>query len=223
MGPVLWSSDLSVFAEQNPYGLGSHIDMLHESPLCMGISHVEKNIYWAFGGLANALFWYDFGLDHGIGQDDHSDGKVLEYAEGQVRYLPGVPSHLFYRSDNQMLYVADSGNKRIAMLDTTTGTPGATIVTPEPIALAQKMDGAVITTLISGAPLDTPSGLELRDSIYVSDNKTSHILAYGFDGSLQNWLDTGLPTGSLSGMAFGPDGNLYFVDMLGDRVLRIDP
>jgi hypothetical protein len=37
-----------------------------------------------------------------------------------------------------------------------------------------------------------------------------------------NWLDTGL-FNALSGMAFGPDGKLYLVDMTGDRVLRIDP
>jgi hypothetical protein len=36
-------------------------------------------------------------------------------------------------------------------------------------------------------------------------------------------LDTGLPSGAFSGLAFGPDGKLYFVDMIGHRVLRIDP
>jgi sugar lactone lactonase YvrE len=44
------------------------------------------------------------------------------------------------------------------------------------------------------------------------------------DGQMQvNYLDTGLPAGSLSGMAFGPDKKLYFVDVLGGRVLRVDP
>jgi len=50
MGPTLWTADLDWFAESNPaaveylselFGfhvdLGSHLDMLHESPFCMGI------------------------------------------------------------------------------------------------------------------------------------------------------------------------------------------
>ena len=45
MGPALWLADLDVYARigQEPCAPGkpegSHIDMLHESPLCMGIAH----------------------------------------------------------------------------------------------------------------------------------------------------------------------------------------
>ena len=35
--------------------------------------------------------------------------------------------------------------------------------------------------------------------------------------------ETGLPAGSLGGLVFGPDDKVYFVDMKGNRVLRIDP
>ncbi len=41
-------------------------------------------------------------------------------------------------------------------------------------------------------------------------------------GKRVNYLDTGLPKGALMGMAFGPEGKLYFVDAIGNRVLRID-
>src|SRR5690606_19661725 len=36
MGSSLWSSHLSVFAKMNPNGLGCHLFMLHNSPLCIG-------------------------------------------------------------------------------------------------------------------------------------------------------------------------------------------
>ena len=42
------------------------------------------------------------------------------------------------------------------------------------------------------------------------------------EGELLNYLDTGLGEGRLSGITFGPDGKLYFVDMVGNQVLRVD-
>lgn len=33
-----------------PFTLGSHLDMLHESPLCMGIAWEKENAYWVFDG-----------------------------------------------------------------------------------------------------------------------------------------------------------------------------
>lgn len=68
------------------------------------------------------------------------------------------------------------------------------------------------------------SGIEVRgDLIYVSDNASGRISAFTKAGERVNWLDTDLPAGSLAGITFGPDDKLYFVDMLGDRVYRIDP
>jgi hypothetical protein len=56
MGPALWPSSLSHFAVENQNNgnglLGSHIDMLHESPLGMGVAHDSGNAYWYFDG------WY---------------------------------------------------------------------------------------------------------------------------------------------------------------------
>ena len=47
MGPTLWPGGLEHFAAVNQsFGgslLGSHLDMLHESPMCMGIVHEEDN------------------------------------------------------------------------------------------------------------------------------------------------------------------------------------
>jgi len=74
MGPTLWSSDVNVFAKVGQlYPLlpgekeGSHLDMLHESPLCMGIAHSagQGNAFWVFDGLNGDLVMYDFAKDHG--------------------------------------------------------------------------------------------------------------------------------------------------------------
>jgi len=226
MGPALWSSDLSIFAKKNPNGLGSHIDMLHNSSLCVGLAHEDANVYWTFAGKTNAIVKYDFHSDNGIGNDDHSDGESYEYVRGSVRYAPGIPSHMEFDPSDGSLYLADTGNARIAKLDTKSGVRGAALPTMEPMAAYYRMNDATIVDVVSSdsGELVAPSGLELRGEwIYVSDNATSRISAFSKDGTLVNWLETGLDAGSLAGMAFGPEGKLYLVDMLGNRVLRIDP
>src|SRR5690606_35478965 len=93
MGPTLWSSDLTVFAKMNPNGLGSHLDMLHNSPLCIGIAHESANRYWVVNGTTGGIDRYDFAVDDGIGNDDHSDGLTWRYAAGTMKRVEGVPSH----------------------------------------------------------------------------------------------------------------------------------
>ncbi len=90
-GPVLWSTDLDIFAAQNPYGLGSHLDMLHQSPKCVGIAWERDNVYWAFDGKDDAIVCYDFALDHCVGRDDHADGVVHRLTEFEVAHAVGVP------------------------------------------------------------------------------------------------------------------------------------
>lgn len=226
MGPSLWSSDLTIFARLNPNGLGSHLDMLHASPLCMGITHEANNQYWAFGGLSNSVLKYDFGTDDGIGNDDHSDGEAYQYLTGQLKYAPGIPSHLAFRQADRSLFVADTGNNRIVRLDTTTGTQGQVLQSFERMAAHRRMENATAADVVSKASgfLDAPSGLELKnDLLYVADNANSRISVFTLSGERVNYVDTGLPSGSLAGMAFGPDGKLYLVDMVGNRVLRVDP
>jgi hypothetical protein len=225
MGPALWSSDLTIFAKKNPEQLGSHIDMLHNSPLCMGIAHESANVYWAFGGLKNEIVRYDFGLDHNVGQNDHSDGTAQFYATGAVKYVAGIPSHLIFDRRDAMLYVADTGNARIAKLDTKSGTPGKTLPSLEKMKTCQVMDGTALVDVVAGdtGELESPSGLEMKgDLLYVSDNANGRISAFTLDGKRVNYLETALPAGSLAGMTFGPDGKLYFVDAVGSRVLRVD-
>jgi hypothetical protein len=225
IGPALFTSDLAIFAESTPDGLGSHIDMLHSTPFCRGIAHEEANAYWVFNSVEGSLDWYDFHQDHGPGNDDHSDGEILRYAEGVVAGVDDVPSHLFFRAEDRHLYVADTGNKRILKLDTESGVLGGTFPgTNEPTAQRKRVEGAIFTDVVPPGTLEAPSGLEIRgELLYVSDHATSRFYAFDLQGQLVRTLDTGLPPGSLAGFNFGPDGKIYFVELPTARVYRIDP
>jgi hypothetical protein len=126
---------------------------------------------------------------------------------------------------DKRLYIADTGHSHIAKLDTASGTKSAKLVPTEPMGDDYKMDTAVIDDVVaaSTALLASPSGLLIQNEyLYVSDNATGQRLAFTLDGTKVNYLDTGLGAGALGGMAFGPEGKLYFVDRTGNRVLRID-
>ncbi len=234
MGPALWSSHPDVFAMHDPHGLGSHLDMLHGSPDCMGIAWERDNVYWVFGGKAHdgqanqrptpAIVRYDFALDHGIGADDHADGTIHQYMTNEVMREPGIPSHLIFDPASKLLYIADTGNGRVLALDTTSGTEGRNLQGQEPLVAYKEMTDAEVTVVIPPGQLIWPSGIELKDDLlFVSDNATGIISAFTLEGERVKQLDTGLGTGMLAGMAFGPDDKLYFVDMGFHRVLRIDP
>ncbi len=220
-GPTLWSSDLTVFARQNPNGLGSHLDMLHNTPLCMGIAHEADNKYWVFNGLAGSIDRYDFVTDDGIGNDNHGDGLTWRFGKGEVKRVENVPSHVAWDPATSTLYVADTGNARIAKLDGRSGTAGASI--PGFETPVTEMTGTTLVTVVSG-DVQRPAGIALHnDLLFVTDNAASRILAFDLTGELVNFVETGLPPGSLGGLAFGPDDKVYFTDMKGNRVLRIDP
>ena len=223
MGPTLWSSNLTTFDG----GHGGHMDMLHNTPNGMGIAWEKDNVYWVFDGTHGSLTRYDFKQHHGAGGSDHSDGEVLRYAQDLVKRVAGVPSHLELDPAKKLLYVADTGNNRVAALDITSGKQGSAI-SPNYDGVTQRMmDGAKLTTLVAGKSvgLNKPSGLALyRGVLYVGDNETGRIHAFDpKDGEQLDYLDTGLPAGALRGINFDPQGRLYLVDAKGVRVLRISP
>ncbi len=220
MGPTLWPSNLSIFDG----GHGGHIDMLHNTPNGMGIAWESGNAYWVFDGYHASLTRYDFRRDHGPGGSDHSDGQIIRYVEGQVSRVDGVPSHLFFDASSRTLYVADTGNNRIATLDIDTGNRGRNI-SPNYDGITQyEMTGATLETFIDGASsgLTAPSGLEIHDGhVFVGDNATGIISGFTMEGELVDWLDTMLPAGALTGLAFDSRGRLYYLDAVGGRVLRV--
>jgi hypothetical protein len=225
MGPALFTSDLSIFAKRTPEGLGSHYDMLHNTSFCRGIAHVEGNWYWVFNGQLGSLDNYNFAKDHGPGADDHSDGEIYRYAEGQVKGVTGLSSHIAYDPADKFLYVADTGNARIVRLDTRTGTLGERLpLRNETLAASGVMTGAVLELVVGPGVLEQPSGIEVRgDTVFVTDAATSTFYAFDKNGNVKKKLDTGLASRSLSGFTFGPDGKIWFVDRSKSQIVRIDP
>lgn len=234
MGPSLWPSRMDIYSYPNPqavediqYDLGSHLDMLHQSPLCMGITWDHDNVYWTFDGLAGTISRYDFQQDHGPGYDDHSDGIIARYTNAGVVRVPDVPSHLELDHATNKLYIADTGNARILVLDTTSGTRGRNLRGLEPGVEFYEMNDATFTTLVDGpgGELTHPSGIVMvGDILYVTDNATSRISAFDKNtGARLDYLNITVPPGSLMGITADPEGRLYYVDAMGNRVWRIAP
>jgi hypothetical protein len=226
MGPALFTTDLTIFAKRTPEGRGSHYDMLHSTPFCRGIAHVEANAYWVFNAFDGSLDRYDFAADHGPGADDHADGHIRRYAAGEVKGGDdGTPSHVFYDREDRFLYVADTGHGRIVRLDTTSGTPGTPLPRPnEPLAESAMMEGTHVEVVVPPGALKKPVGLEVRAGlIYVTDAEGGTFSVFDKRGRLLRKLTTGLPPSALAGFTFGFDGKIWFVDRTAEQVLRIDP
>jgi DNA-binding beta-propeller fold protein YncE len=198
--------------------------MLHETPYCMGVAHEQANVYWVFNGDVGSFDRYDFHQPHEPGADDHSDGEVWSYGEGELSRVPGVPSHMAYDSRRRLLYASDSGNGRVVALDTTSGFEDGTIVAYETIPTNLRMSGATVTEVLAPGTLDVPSGLTLREGVlFVTDHQTSRIIAMGPAGNVIRELETGLAPNSLAGISIGPDQKSYLTDLQTGRVLRIEP
>ncbi|MBN4050174.1 hypothetical protein JYT28_00300 [Desulfobulbus sp. AH-315-M07] len=218
MGPTMWTSNLSVF-DAGHYG---HLDMLHNSPNGMGIAWETGNTYWVFDGYHSSITRYEFNGDHGPGGSDHSDGEIARYVEGKVKRSANVPSHM--ELSGTSLYIADTGNSRVAVLDITSGSDGSGISPNYDGVYQYAVNSASLTTLIEGASigLSKPSGLALHGGyLFVSDNATGTIHGFTMEGAHVDYLETGRPAGSLMGIAFDEAGRLYVADGLADEVLQI--
>ena len=232
MGPALWPSSLSHFAVENQNGplLGSHIDMLHESPYGMGVAHDSGNAYWYYDGYYGDLVYYDFQDDHDTGEDDHSDGIVRRYSEVSLSRSTGTPSHMVLDKDSGILYIADSGSGRVLWVDTDDPTTTSTNIynsntRMEPLHEYSSITGVSWGVLASG--MSRPSGIALDgDTLFVSTNGNGQIRAYdlGTTPTTATLLQTVNTTASkIMGLEIGPDEKLYYVDGFQDKVIRLDP
>jgi hypothetical protein len=218
MGPTLWSSDLDIFAFANG-GEGSHLDMLHQSPLCMGIAHESANAYWVFDGLNGNIVRYDFRTDHGPGNSDHSDGIITRYYDATVTRVPNIPGHMELDHATGMLYVADTGGNRIMRLDTATGTNTGPLFPEKDGGQYTGVEGADFQVVV--ADIDLPCGLALHEGrLFVSEYGTGDIIAFDLEG---NELDRMSTPSNVMGITIGPDGALWYVDPHANEVVRVDP
>ena len=233
MGPGLWSADPNIFATvfQNNWvsglPLGSHVDMLHQSPFAMGIASDSAKVYWVMDGHFGNIVRYDFVEDHGPGYDDHGAGKIWRYTDVPVTRVANIPSHMAIDHENRWLYYIDGVSKQIRRLNMNTGTETGNLTVPatsnEPLAAYKKVEGAtveVVDTWTSGQPC----GMDYTDGrLIVSDNTTGDIKLYDVSGVpvLLGTIATGQP--GIMGLEIGPDARIWFANYTGNKVVRIDP
>ncbi len=223
-GPVLWSSDSLVYCQPGPGPLGSHLDMIHQSPYAMGIAADQENAYWVYDGYNQCVSWYDFMEDHGPGFDDHTDGLVRRYTDFTLnRINDTIPNHLI-EDDNGSLYIVDNGNARVIRMDSHTGsvtgsfTPYAEYITEHSIVTGTTWNNYITTGLVQ------PSGIEvIGNRLLVSDFSNGDIIIYDKTGSTGvelGRIHTGSP--GISGIKIGPDAKIWYVNFLENKVFRID-
>lgn len=224
MGPSWWSSDPTIFAQDFNRN-GSHLDMLHGTPYGMGIAHQEGTVYWAYNGAQGSLDRYDWNEPHVPGGEDHSDGELHRYLDGELGpRVVSTPSHLEFAEDNTTLYVVDTANQRILAVDTTTGEDDGPFFTPDPqLSDPRLMSDTTYTELVPRGTLTTPSGLAVfGEYVLVTDVTTSLIHVFDADGESVMEFDTELPADSLAGIEVGPDGKLYGVNWAEGSVFRVE-
>jgi len=227
MGPVMWPG------KEARYTSGSvsneHYDMLHQTPNCMGIAGGGVHTFYCFNGLAGTLDWYDFKVPHEPGGTDHTDGHKRRYVEVKLTRVSGVPSNIAVDHATGVVYIADSGGGRVLKVDVSKAVEGASISKWSNDGVMYAMSGAKVTVLADAqsSPVQTPSGLAFVDgAIYVADHATGKLHCIrAKDGKVLRSLDTGLGKGALGGLVASPSNplRLYFTDMVGNRVVRIDP
>lgn len=225
-GPTLWDADRSVFTG----GAASHLDMLHHSPLAVGIAAgaattgTDRREYWVFNGNSGCIDRYFFNEPHVHGGHDHSDGLTYRYGSG-LRRVANVPGHLALDTASGVLYVADTGNGRVVKLDTratdvATATPIAGIHNETPLL---RVPGARLEAVTAPGALTRPAGLIVSSAgkLIVSDHGTGKLSVFAPDGTLEGSADTGLGAGALAGLVETRDGKLWVLDMAGGRVLEV--
>lgn len=222
-GPSLWSSDMAIYAQPSG-GNGSHLDMLHGSPYSMGIAAESDNAFWVYDGHYGHLVRYDFVLDHGPGNDDHSDGRVHRYTEIQLgRYSDGVPCHMVLDAAKKWLYIVDGTKGRIIRVNIQSGSKKSDL-NPINELLAQhwEMQGMEMEVMFE-AGFQQASGIEIKDNrIFISDYKTGDIIAFDINSKKEiGRVATGKP--GVIGIKLDPEGKLWYVNEKTHEVVRVSP
>jgi len=234
MGPALWPSSLDHFAVENQNNedglLGSHIDMLHESPYGVGIAHDYDNVYWYNDGYYGELVRYDFMMDHDTGGHNHSDGVVQRYSEIQLNHSYGTPGHMVLDKETDILYISDVGEDRVIWVNTDDTTYQTENIMNdssrlEPLSEYSRISGVEWGVLIEG--VNRPSGIALDgDQLFVSLNEDNSIVSYNLNSDGKSAVEVAIintSASSIMGIEIGPKGHLFYVDNARDEVVRVDP
>jgi DNA-binding beta-propeller fold protein YncE len=160
----------------------------------------------------------------------HDDGEISRWVQGFVKMESGVPSHMKFDHSAGLLYIADTGNNRIAVLNPSSGARSSNYG-PDYDGITRSGGGmyymqAQLTTFLDGqaAGLSQPSGLALHDNkVFVSDYDSGRIYAFDMEGVMIDYLDPGRGRGSVVGMAFDSAGNLFVADLNNEQILKISP
>lgn len=227
-GCTLWDSDTTIYARVNQNGplLGSHIDMIHQSPYSEGIASAGGNVYWLFDGFHNAICKYDFGVPHQQGGDDHSDGLVWRHADVSVNRQPGLSSHMEIDPASGWLYIADTGNERILRMDPNSGTIAQNL-NPygEQLAGYWLMSGTD-WNVVADSGLTNPTGLDIyEDRLLVSDYADGDIIVYDLsvDPVVElGRIETGL-SNEIMGLKVSPGGEIWYVCSNANELYQMTP
>lgn len=233
MGPALWSSDTNIFARvfQNNWvngkPLGSHLDMLHQSPFAMGIAHDSAGAYWVMDGYNGNICKYEFVADHGPGYEDHSQGKIWRYTDVPILRVANIPGHVVKDKSTGWLYFVDAGNKKLKRMNTATGTIVGTL--PVPSTASESLLGywnktGATVEIIDSFPTGQPCGVDVYNGrLVVSDYANGNISVYDVSGTptFLGVIATG-QTG-IMGIKIGNDGKIWFVNNTLNTVYRADP
>lgn len=231
MGPTLWSSDTAVFASRyqgDNQRLASHLDMLHQSPWCLGIAHDTANVYWVLDAKYKDICRYDFRDPHEVGGTDHRDGIIRRYSDvGISAGERGRPSHMALDKATGWLYYVDPGKNAVYRLDTRSGTNEGPLVAPpesdENYAEYSLVTGARVESVVTNGLLE-PIGIEIVENrLLVGDKGTGHIHVYALSTEPVTFLGT-IATGAtdLTGIVVGPDGRIWCCDRSQGVILRLD-
>ncbi|MBP6390171.1 MAG: hypothetical protein KA175_00480 [Flavobacteriales bacterium] len=232
MGPSLWDADPNIFATvfQNNWvsgmPLGSHIDMLHQSPFAMGIAADSAKVYWVMDGHFGSIVRYDFVQDHGPGYDYHGAGKIWRYTDVPVTRVPNIPSHMVLDRENGWLYYIDGGPKQIKRLNVHSGAETGNLTVPvtsqEPLAGYKKVEGATVEIVDTWTT--QPCGIDYSEGrLIVSDHTNGQIRIYDVTGTPTQLGTISTGMNGIMGVKVGPDGRIWYVHNTGNKVVRIDP
>jgi len=215
-GCTLWDSDTSIYARvyQNGPLLGSHWDMIHQSPYSIGIAGEVDNIYWLFDGYHSTIVKYDFQEPHEHGGDNHYDGLVYRHDDVQVMREPGLSSHIDIDENTGWLYICDTGNQRLLRMNINSGQFAESLDTyGEYLEVYARMEGTEWEEIPSSG-LINPTGLDVYNGrLLISDYANGDIIIFDIDEDQPVELgkfETGLAE-EVMGIKVSHDGSIWYV------------